>query len=709
MRSHGGVKRSVGVPGLLALLALAAVAVPSSASPGWAAAARPARAGTAAAAGAAAGYAADGQRMALRSADVPWDPRSVRTRLCDRSRTAEADPETTVELFPDVTVEVTGGQVQPGPSGAVDWSAEVAGDPDGTADLHFDALCTGSDGTSDADPGSARVAGEIATDGHDYAVASTSPGLLRVQELNPAVSEYAPGEADDPVLPDEPAARAAPAGAARAKVAPARAGALRNAASSDCHGAKEVHTIDMAVFYTKEAADKVGGDGEARAQARLGVDLVNRGFIDSRLPVRVRLVYTGPAADEPGLPEEQDDLGVYRTWASDNELWTKYSVDDIAVFQSIGTGVGSFVQNPKPSSGKRMILAMNIGYVPNLTLGHELGHNLGLDHDWVTEPDPTDYPYAHGWIAPSKKWRTIMAYPGGCAGCERINRYSDAEATYEGEPLGAPDSAAQPSDAVRMIRKNAPVVSAMQPERTPAVYCRLTVKSMPETGGSAMTEMPGPYTPGTLVQVGATANPNYRLTGWTLNGKPLDSARTDNSVSVPIDADSTLEAHYTKINCTLALHARPADGGTVAADRQAPYQCGSTVTLTATAAPGWHFVGWGSENGPRRRGAHPTTPVYRFTLDHDTVLTANFAKTHVVPPRPPAPPKPPVPHPPVPPRPPVPPKPPIPHPGPGLPDTGTHVPLVAVSLLGGLVTAVGAVLFLFSRLRRKETPVRQGR
>ncbi|MFD0568698.1 reprolysin-like metallopeptidase [Kitasatospora gansuensis] len=62
-----------------------------------------------------------------------------------------------------------------------------------------------------------------------------------------------------------------------------------------------------------------------------------------------------------------------------------------------------------------MILLMNISYVPNLTLGHELGHNLGLDHDWVTEPEPGKYPYAHGWIPPSKKWRTIMAYPGGCA------------------------------------------------------------------------------------------------------------------------------------------------------------------------------------------------------------------------------------------------------------------------------------------------------
>ena len=126
--------------------------------------------------------------------------------LCDRARGAEASPGATLELFPDVTVDMTGGQVQRGPSGAVDWSARVGGDPDGTADLHFDALCTGPDGTSDADPDSARVAGEIATGGHTYAVTSTSPGKVHVQELNPAVSEYKPGEVDSPVLPDEPAA-----------------------------------------------------------------------------------------------------------------------------------------------------------------------------------------------------------------------------------------------------------------------------------------------------------------------------------------------------------------------------------------------------------------------------------------------------------------------------------------------------------------------
>ena len=280
----------------------------------------------------------------LRSADVPWDAAAVRSVLCDRARVAEASPGATLELFPDVTVDVTGGQVQRGPSGAVDWSAQVGGDPDGTADLHFDALCTGPDGTSDAYLASARVAGEIATGGHTYAVTSTSPGEVHVQELSPAVSEYTPGEVDSPVLPDEPAA--------------------------------------------------------------------------------------------------------------------------------------------------------------------------------------------------------------------------------------APPQA----------------------------------------------------------QPGATASPNFRLIGWSLNGKPLEPVKTDNAVSVPIDADSTLEAHYAQINCTLALHARPVDGGAVAADRQAPYECGSTVTVTATAAPGRHFVRWSSVNGRMKRDADPTTPVYRFTLDHDTAMTAIFAKSDVVPP-----------------------------------------------------------------------------
>ncbi|MER5863487.1 hypothetical protein [Kitasatospora sp. NPDC002040] len=637
--------------------------------------------------------------MALRSADISWHLAEARSLLCDPAQAAEHDPETTLRLFPDVTVEVTGGQVRRGPAGEVDWAAQVKGDPDGSADFHFDNLCSGPDASS------AQVAAQISTGGHTYALASTTSGTVRVQELDPALSEGTPGRPDDGVdPPDDSPVGATPATSPRPEGA-AASPSVRVDASADCQGAKDVNTIDMAVFYTKEAADKAGGEDKAKAQAKLGVDLVNRGFTNSGLAVRARLVYTGPAADEPGLPAvESDDLSAYRKWASDNELWTKYAVDDIALFQSVGTGIGSFVQDPKPSSAKRMFLMMNVSYVSNLTLGHELGHNLGLDHDWVTEPEPGRYPYAHGWIPPSKKWRTIMAYPGGCAGCERINRYSDATGTHEGEPLGAPDSAPQPSDGVRMIRRTAPVVAAMQPEKTPAVYCRLTAKSTPDTGGSATVDVPGPYTKGSLVHAGATANPNFRLIGWSLNGTPL--ADTDSSVSVTVDADSTLEARYAQIDCALTLQAQPVAGGTVTVDRSAPYRCGSTVTLTATPAPGWQFAGWNSGNGPTTRDVVATTPVHRFTLDRDTAMSATFTQTPVVPPAPPGP-NPPVPNPPVPPTPDqlAPPVPSI-HPEPAvasakseLASTGTHTPLVGIALTAGLAVMVGGLLL--AGLRRK--------
>ncbi|MFJ9523450.1 M12 family metallo-peptidase [Kitasatospora sp. NPDC101801] len=684
--------------GVLALTAvvLSGVAGAATASPGRAGPARdtatPAVAGD-----------PGGQGVALRSADIAWNLGEVRPLLCDPAD--EAGPEITLRLFPDVSVEVTGGQVRPAAAGEVDWAAQVKGDPEGSADFHFDALCSGLDGSS------AQVAAQISTGGHVYTLTSTTPGTVRVREINPGLSEGTAGHPDDAQEPPDDQA------------APSAADPGRRADPSDCQGAKDVNTIDMAVFYTKEAAAKAGGEDKAKAQAKLGADLTNRGFTNSKLAVRVRLVYVGPAAGEPGLPPvEKDDLGAYRQWALDNALWTKYAADDIAVFQSVGSGVGYVDQDPKASSAKRMFLLMNIAYVPTLTLGHELGHNLGLDHDWETElaaangPYTPKYPHAHGWIAPSKKWRTIMAYGGGCAGCERINHYSDAQAAYEGEPLGAPDSAAQPADAVRMIRRNAPTVAAMQPERTPAVYCRLTVKSTPDTGGSATLDVLGPYTRGSLVHATATTAPNHRLIGWSLNGTPL--ADTDTSVSVAVDADSVLEARYAPIDCALTLRTQPADGGTATADRPAPYRCGSTVTLTATPAPGWTFTGWNSENAPPRRGIVSTTPVHQLTLDQDTEMTATFAKSDDVPPKPPVPDPPvppnpdtqPAPNPPVPPTPDTQPTPNLPAPPtpatteaagtkPELASTGTPSPLGAIAVTAGLLTAVGGTLLIRHRRR----------
>ena len=109
-----------------------------------------------------------------------------------------------------------------------------------------------------------------------------------------------------------------------------------------------------------------------------------------------------------------------------------------------------------------------------LVFAHELGHNMGLQHDRYAEPGTNwPFPYSFGYVnqrafdedAPrDARWRTIMANDSQClreAGfsCPRLPRFSNPNQRYpdaDGDPLGVPgdepsDAVDGPADAVRTL------------------------------------------------------------------------------------------------------------------------------------------------------------------------------------------------------------------------------------------------------------------
>ena len=138
---------------------------------------------------------------------------------------------------------------------------------------------------------------------------------------------------------------------------------------------------------------------------------------------------------------------------------------------------------------------------------HELGHNMGLQHDraarFITLNEP--YPYSHGYVnqrafdegaAIESRWRTIMAYDTQCraAGlrCPSILRFSNPNQRYpppDGDPLGIPgddpsEESDGPADAVRSLENTRRIVANFRPSASRCTY-RLSQDSvtMAASGG----------------------------------------------------------------------------------------------------------------------------------------------------------------------------------------------------------------------------------
>jgi hypothetical protein len=142
----------------------------------------------------------------------------------------------------------------------------------------------------------------------------------------------------------------------------------------------------------------------------------------------------------------------------------------------------------------------------------------------------------------------------------------------------------------------------------------ITTSSSPPVGGS--TSGGGSYTNGATVTLTAAANPGYAFVNWTENGSPVGSSL---SLIFTASADRTLVANFVQ-TWAIAASANPAAAGLITG--AATYTNNASVTLTATANPGYAFVNW-TENGSPVGSSLSLT----FTASADRTLVANFLPT----------------------------------------------------------------------------------
>ena len=259
-------------------------------------------------------------------------------------------------------------------------------------------------------------------------------------------------------------------------------------------------TIDIMIVYTSAARSAMGGsDASAQATIAAAVDEMNLAMSNTGVPHLYNLVqatlvnYTesGNASTDLTRLRSQTDgfMDEVHAWRD------QYGADLVSLITSSGgCGIGYVAIDPVNFSDTWGFNCVRVDCLTgNLTLAHEVGHNMGLQHDWYVSTDARPCDWHHGYVnqaafggTSSQRWRTVMAYNTQCSdagfNCTRLPYYANPSNLQGGDPMGAARGSAQPSDAAYALTRTACKVAAY---RTAGPAAPLATFTATPTSGTA--------------------------------------------------------------------------------------------------------------------------------------------------------------------------------------------------------------------------------
>ncbi|MEQ1645210.1 MAG: M12 family metallo-peptidase [Pyrinomonadaceae bacterium] len=194
--------------------------------------------------------------------------------------------------------------------------------------------------------------------------------------------------------------------------------------------------IDVLVVYTAAVRTSLGGDAQAQAVAQQAIDATNTSYINSRMRLRVRLVEAQlTALNETG--SFSTELGNLRSDAATATLRNDKNADMVAMLtnSTASCGIGYLMGGQGGNPNNAFTVTARTCAVGNLSFAHELGHNMGSQHNPENGSGPT-YPYGFGHYV-NGSYRTVMSYVDPCTnGCTRVAYFSNPNVIYNDVPTG---------------------------------------------------------------------------------------------------------------------------------------------------------------------------------------------------------------------------------------------------------------------------------
>lgn len=238
-------------------------------------------------------------------------------------------------------------------------------------------------------------------------------------------------------------------------------------------------TIDLMLVYTAGMVQRYG-DG---LQTRLNnlVAIANQAYIDSGIHITLRLVHTVEVDyGSSGLSQALNDItygnGVF---SGISTLRKQYGADLVQLVISTtnscgGAGKGWLNSVPQADFDYSVITDASLdGCGQFVTLAHELGHNMGADHDRSHASLNIDLGYAYGYGIVGK-FADIMS--SGYISAPVVTKFSNPNITCgpDSDPCGIAPGQPNAADSAQTLNDNRWTVAAAMPSTLAAPTATLT-------------------------------------------------------------------------------------------------------------------------------------------------------------------------------------------------------------------------------------------
>ncbi|MCB0320590.1 MAG: hypothetical protein KDD60_06645 [Bdellovibrionales bacterium] len=236
----------------------------------------------------------------------------------------------------------------------------------------------------------------------------------------------------------------------------------------------EQYQIEVLFLYSPEVEELVGSTANLEARIVEFVDIANETFENSGLQVRVKSVGL-----EPSPVSEQDDAPAELALIAQNEtvkaLREQYSADIVSSLVShtskglhCGNGYLLVALDDNAQNWGQNVVSLH-SVCEKWVFTHELGHNLGADHDEGNHDPSTMFSYARGYRASvfGSYTRTVMAFAPGTV----VHYFSSPNLSHEDIPLGTENA-----DNTRALEQTIGFVAAYRGDSTAPIEPTLALQ-----------------------------------------------------------------------------------------------------------------------------------------------------------------------------------------------------------------------------------------